>query len=323
MSGKLIKSLFIILLSVFAVIFVLRFIYELSYYWGTGRSFSYYDYGYDSYISSYSGSFYDSSVKSSTRNIATANQLISGDKGVELNYDQKYEMISNITSNSEDFDNDVSKVRKAVDNVSGVIQMEYTAGLEDNNNRMLWISVGVTPGKFDSLVDELKLIGALTGFSVNKTDKTAEFNSYLAQREALEKTLESYNALKTQGGAIADLLIVEEKIIQTEKEILEMGVTLGLFDENQSLCTVDFTLSEYRYAEQQRGGIEFYMIIDSAFSALGWTLTVYFVGILFVIFTGFSALGGAFIISRITKYSVKNTESIKSDGNVKNDSQEK
>ena len=297
MNSKTIKRLFIILILIFAVIFILRFIYELSYYWGSNvRRQSSVPYTYSMYDSS--SSYADGyALKSAARNVATSKQLISGDKGIEINYDQKYEMISKITSNSDDFDNDVGKVRQAVNDLNGVIQMEYTSGLEENNDRALWISVGVTPGKFDSLVEELKTIGTIREFTVNKTDKTAEFQSYLAQREALEKSLASYNALKVQGGSIGDLLIVEEKIIQTEKEILEMGVTLGSFDESQSMCTVDFTLGEYSYTE--RGGIDFYIIADSAWNALGWTLSVYASGILFVLFTGFAAFGGAFLLSRI------------------------
>jgi len=225
--------------------------------------------------------------------------MIKGDGGIDINYDQKYEMISKIISGSDDFDGDISKVRQAVSDFSGVIQMEYNSGLEKNNNRSLWISVGVTPGNFDLLVEELKLIGNLTSFSVNKTDKTAEFQSYIAQLESLEKTLDSYNALKTQGSSVGDLLIIEEKIIQTEKEIMQINVTLGVYNENQSMCTVDFTIEEY--AETKSGGIEFYMLADSAGYALGWTFMVYGGIVIFVLLTGFAAFGGAFLISRIKK----------------------
>jgi len=315
MNSKTIKRLFIILVLSFAVIFILRFIYEISYYWGRDvlrqSSIPYTFSKYDGDGGWYPDRIYN---KSSISNVATERQIISSDKGIEINYDQKYEMISEIKSNSEDFDNDVNKVRQAISNLNGVVQMEYTSGLEKNNDRALWISVGVTPSKFDLLVEDLKTIGNLTNFSVNKTDKTAEFNSYLAQRESLEKTLESYNVLKAQGGSIADLLILEEKIIQTEKEIIQMGVTLGLYDENQSMCTVDFTLGEYSVVYYERGGIEFYMIIESASEALGWTLMAYVAIILFVMFTGFAALGGAFILSRITKNSSGKNENDDSQG---------
>ena len=307
MNTKTIKRIFIILLLSFAVIFILRFLYEFSYYLGSSSGESYVTGGY-SPQSSYIYSYDSFTRKSLTSNVATEKQIISGDKGVEINYDQKYEMISDIKSSSADFDNDVSKVRQAVDDVKGVVQMEYNGGLEEKNNRCLWVSVGVTPGKFDLLVEELKKIGSLTDFSVNKTDKTAEFRAYLAQREALDKTLESYKALKSQGGSIADLLVVEEKIIQTEKEIMEIGVTLGLYDESRSLCTVEFTLGEYSVYTVEPSGIRFYMIADSAYDALFWTLAVYAGLVLFVLFIGFAALGGAFIVSRIVGQPVKKGE---------------
>jgi hypothetical protein len=308
MNGKMIKRIFFILILGFVVIFILSFLYNLYdyvYYYGSPSSYSYFDYGstfrtFDS--ADRYGEFYATSYK----NVATEKQRISGDKGIEVNYDQKYEMISEIKSISNDFEKDVASVRKSVSDLSGVVQMEYTGGLENDHNRVLWISVGIPPSKFDSLVDELKVIGTLTNFSVNKTDKTSEFQTYLAQCEALEKTLESYRSIKSMGGTITDLLKIEEKIIETERELLQMGVTLGIFDESQSLCTVDFTLTEYKEViDVKSGGIELYMIVNSAEEALGWSLIVYFGIILFGLGTGFAALGGAFIISRFMKYSKK------------------
>ena len=300
MNGKTIKRIFLILILGFVAIFILRFVYNLYNYANYGNIYSYYGYGNYAYtpLASSSVSFDFVSVKGFS-NVATERQRISGDKGIEVNYDQKYEMISEIKSGSEDFENDVMEVRKSINDLSGVVQMEQTGGLENNHDRFLWVSVGIPPGKFDSLVEELKLIGTITNFSVNKTDKTAEFKSYLAQIEALEKSVDSYKAIKSQGGTIADLLMIEEKIIKTENELLQMGVTLGFFDESQSLCTVDFTLSEY--IDVKRGGIEFYMVVESAVDALGWSLLAYLLIILFGLGTGFAALGGAFIVSKFTK----------------------
>ena len=306
MNGKIIKRLFIGLLLGFVVIFILCFVYNLyKYSQYSGSSVSYY--GYSDY-SSLSSSFYSNSSVKSYSNVATAKQRISGDKGIEVSYDQKYEMISDIKATSGDFENDVIAARKVISDLSGVVQMEQTGGLENNKDRFLWLSVGIPPSKFDALVEELKVIGTPTSFSVNKTDKTAEFQSYLAQLEAFDKTLESYKSIKSQGGTIADLLMIEEKIIKTEKEILQMGVTLGIYDESQSMCTVDFTLSEYVIIIETRGGIEFYMIVESAVNALETSLLIYFGIILFALGTGFAALGGAFVIGRFAKY-VKKTES--------------
>ena len=299
MNAKLIKRIFIILIASFAVIFILRFVYELSFYFNSAGSYSRPQYIYDGYNYSAPDYGYISSL-SGIQNISTAKQRITGDGGsIEINYDQKYEMISKMTAESDDFENDVGTLRKEIDDLNGVVQMENSSGLEEHRSRSLWISIGIPPGKFDLLVDKVKTIGNLTSFSVNKTDKTTEFRSYLAQREALEKTLESYNSLKTIGGSITDLLVVEQKIIEVEKEILQMGVTLGIYDESQSMCTVDFTLNEY-YSVNYKSSIEFYMIIDSASNALLWTLGFYFVSLLFLLLTGFAAFGLSFLWNRIT-----------------------
>ena len=317
MNAKKIKRIFIILIAIFAVIYILCFIYQLcgaysnSYYSEPARYLS------ASMYSSYDGNFYEfSGSKPVLSNVATERQMISGDKGIEVSYDQKYEMISKITSTSESdkFEDDVGTLRKTIEDLNGVIQMEYTYGLEEHNDRSLWVQVGIPPSKFDLLVEQVKQIGSLTSFSVNKIDKTAEFQSYLAQREALEKALDSYISIKSQGGAIAELLILEEKIIQTEKEILQMGVTLGVYEESQSMCTVDFTLYEGRAAVQTRS-IDFYTVMNCAIFALGWSLLIYFGGIMFVLVSGFSAMGIAFLLSRITKQTAKKAETPKTDNN--------
>lgn len=306
MNPKKIKRIFIILLLSFVAIFILFFVYGLIY------NINQYDIDryYKAYL--YSGNSYSSIsiMRPNFSNIATEKQIISGTQGVEVNYEQKYEMVSEITSISDDFENDAAKLRKTISEFNGVVQTEYSGGLEKDSDRSLTVSIGIPPSKFDSLVEQIKLIGDITSFSVNKTDKTAEYLTCLAQREALEKTLESYISLRTQSDRIADLLLLEEKIIKTEEEILETGVTLGIYDESQSMCTVYFTLSES--ASNKKAGLTFYdvtsIVIQSAGDAALSALAVYLIAILFIVGTGFSALGIAFVLSRIAKQSTKKSE---------------
>ena len=321
LNAKTVKRVFIALIILFAVIFVFCFIYQLADKINYNRN----------YISNYHQPLYyglsDSlgkeyismdSYSLSARNYASENQFITDDIGTEINYDQKYEMISNVTAYSENFENDAKILRKTVEDLNGVVQMEYTSGLEEERNRRLWMSIGIPPGRFDLLVDRIKEIGTLTGFSINKVDKTAEFRSYLAQREGLERTLASYISLKFKTDIIADLLQLEEKIIETEKEILEMGVTLGVYDESQSMCTVDFTLVEY--AEDYGGAFTVSAVSElialAAYSAVdAFPVAVGIYGLILLLFvgTGFSALGIAFVLSRITKQNPETEKAAKNE----------
>ncbi|ULQ59492.1 DUF4349 domain-containing protein [Brucepastera parasyntrophica] len=290
MKVKLLKRVFLILIVIFAAVFILRFIYELY-----GSRYS----GATSYESSYStASYYDmSNMTGKTQNYATARQKIEGAAGASVNYDQKYEMVSNMTSDSTDFENDENLIRERIAGFSGIIQTERSQGLE--GYRSLWISAGVSPAKFDELVEGLKEIGTPTGFSVTKTDKTEDFRFLLSHRDFLIKTKDAYSALKTRGGDISDFLALESMILETEEQIMLADVSLGVFDESLSLCTVEFTLRETQ-EQKKTGGISLSFILSRAWYALEWTVSFYLIALVFVLALGFAGLGITFIWERIT-----------------------
>ena len=303
MKAQTIKKILIWLILGFLVVFLLRFAYELydySYYSSSSPEPYYYEpYNYEeSYI-------YESSSGFSLKplNLATARQYIAGNGGVEVNYDQKYEMISSMSAYSTAFDSDVALLRQTIDAHSGIVQTEHTSGLD--GNRSLMVSVGIPPSRFDDLVESVKGIGTITSFSVDKIDRTADFTALLAQQEAMEKTLESYKSLKEQNAGMGDMIALEEKIIECEQGILQLKVSLGLFDEKQSMCTVEYRLSETREAAAGSGKLvlTFEMVIYAAENALGWAVLFYLAALAILLVTGFSAICFAFLWGRITQKS--------------------
>ncbi len=291
MNIKTIRRVFLILVISFALIFLLRLWYELASHSSAAGSGSRTP-AMQREINYWSGTGYSdmSSLSGKTQNVATAKQTIADGGGTEVRYDQKYEMVSRMTANTGTFEDDEKLLRHTISSFNGVVQMENSSGLE--GFRTLWISAGIVPSSFDALVESLKETGSLTSFSVNKTDKTDEYRTLLSRREFLGNTRDAYASLKSRGGDMADLITLEEKIIETEELIMETGVSLGLFDESLSLCTVEFTLSEQ--GEEVRTGMSFAAFMRYASDALGWTVIFYISTLAVIIASGFACLGIVF-----------------------------
>lgn len=193
--------------------------------------------------------------------------------GQKIILDQKYEKTANISSNTFDFEDDNQKLRGLIDKYNAVIQMEQLSGLK--GMQKLDITIGVSPSNFDQIVTDISKVGSITGFGVNKIDKTDEFNKITAEVDTLNKTKASYLAIKEKGGAVKDLLLLEEKILEVEKNLQTLGVNLGVYSTENSFCTVNLTLSE-----QNKKQISLSFILKTIEKSFLWT-TLTFISIMF------------------------------------------
>jgi hypothetical protein len=181
--------------------------------------------------------------------------------------EQKYERISSLSASSERFDEDSRAVNDLAKGLNAVVQSENAYGLA--GGRALSLVFGVTPENFEALTEGLKKVGKLGSVTVTKTDKTGDFKALEAKRLSLEKTRDGLRALKVPGAALSDLVSLETKILEIEGQIQELGVNLGDYDAVNSMCTVNYSLSER--AKSNMGG----KIAGALFESLGWSLLVY------------------------------------------------
>jgi len=198
------------------------------------------------------------------QNIATDRIVQRDIAGNTVAIDQKYEKTANISSISHNFDNDHERLRHLIENYDAMVQAETLRGLP--GDQTLTITIGVAPDQFDDMVNSLRELGTLRSFTVNRVDKTDEFNNLLAQQEVLRMTRESYAALQALGGSIQDMLLLQDRILQVETELQHLGVSLGIFDTGHSFCTINLTLRE-----QEPSFITLQFVVAIAFSSLAWT----------------------------------------------------
>ena len=227
-TKKQFKIIIIALLALYAIIFVARSTYDLITYIDPAIS--------DNYIySSMTGSV------QKTSNVASLRMEYDGVSGIEV-LDQKYERVASLTAKSVSYDEDIAKLDAAIEEFQAVVQMENAQGLA--GNRRLSRVIGVKPLSFDACLAYIKGIGQLASSTSQTTDKTYEYLQMIAQKEELEKRLESYIALRNHSGSINELLNLEEKIIEVESLLLQQAVSLGEYSDDNALCTINISLYE-------------------------------------------------------------------------------
>jgi len=164
-----------------------------------------------------------------------------------VSVDQKYEKIADINTVSTKFDEEEKQIRAQVKDYEGLIQFENKSG--NKGHRNLNLIIGIPPENFDSIYHKLITIGKVQSKQITKTDKTNEYKELNARKASLEKIRSSLIVLKSKGGRIDEYMQLENRILEIEQQLQELGVSLGNFDDENEFCTVKVVLSEGQLIE--------------------------------------------------------------------------
>ncbi|MBN1410249.1 MAG: DUF4349 domain-containing protein [Spirochaetales bacterium] len=157
-------------------------------------------------------------------------------------FDQKYEMIADISANTRNFADDKKNIMELIEKSNAVIQMESSSMVSEL--RTLNLTIGVHPANFDVFIEELEGKISIIKMDIEKRDKTSEYKNLKAGKLSLEKTRDALIALKSRPGKIEEMVELEYKILEFEKQIKDYGVSLGEFDVENEFCTVQLKLYE-------------------------------------------------------------------------------
>jgi hypothetical protein len=207
---------------------------------------------------------------------------------------QKYEKIAKVEAESSNFDSDEKIVKNEVEKNFGIIQYERKTG--NDGFRRVQLQIGVPPANFDTLYHKLEQIGYTHSKEIIKNDKTNDYLELNARKASLEKTLASIIQFKEKGGKIDEYINLENRILEIQEKLQQLGVNLGDFDESNAFCTIQFSLAEVKKVEGKT--ISFYHRVKVA---LEWTIKMYLgvLGILLLI-----AFGTFFILLSLEKKDV-------------------
>lgn len=184
-----------------------------------------------------------------------------------IDVSQKYEKTATMRSKSEDFEKDEKQLKAKIRQYNAIIQYEENTG--NKGNRRLNLLVGVKPEKFDTFFLILKQIGHIRQADITKVDKTSEYKKLNAQKVSLEKVRESLIQLKNQSGKIDEYINLENRILELEEQLQDLGVEIGDFDEENEFCTIKFSMAEGHAAVKMS-------FLHRAKVSLEWAITWYF-----------------------------------------------
>ncbi len=156
---------------------------------------------------------------------------------------QRYEKVGSAVTESKHYEKDKSKVIDIIKSNKAIIQFEQSSGLK--GNRFLSLGIGVNPDQFENMIASLEKVGKLVSFKVTKTDKTNDYLELKAKRKSLEKTREALTSLRGKG-KVEKLILLENRILEIERDIQSLGVELGEFDNVNEFCTVKLSLYELK-----------------------------------------------------------------------------
>lgn len=184
--------------------------------------------------------------------------------------DQKYEKVAEVGARTRDFTSDESALRRAIRAREGLVQMERRSGLDER--RALHLAIGVPPAQFDGLLADLQGIGTASQLRVTKSDKTNEYRQLKARQAALNNSRASLKLLQTADGSIEERIRLQDRLLDLERDIQDLKVSLGEFDTENELNTVKFGLVEAGPAPVATARIPWWKRAKVAFE---WTVPVY------------------------------------------------
>ncbi len=263
--SKQAKRIYLIL----AALFLLLFIFRLGYGYTLAVSETDEDYvSFDSFSTDNKRNYASDDYKSDKLDVGYTQES-------NIQPSQKYEKIAEVQTTTTEFDKNELQIRKEVENYFGIIQYERKYG--NDGNRRLQLQIGVPPENFDSLYAELTQIGKTVSKEIIKNDKTNDYLELNARKASLEKTLTSLVQFKEKSGQIDEYINLENRILEIQEELQQLGVNLGDFDKSNAFCTVQFSLAEIRKSTPVT--ISIYHRIKVA---LEWTFKMY-LGLIFIL----------------------------------------
>lgn len=250
---KKLKKVIFWLIALFFVLFIFRLVYS---------------YTTTQETTLHGAQFFDAvSSNNSRKNYATKRYEVKSSTTNQspIKVDQKYEKIAEIKTKSSNFEKEEKYSRAVIQKVDALIQFEQKSG--NKGYRKLNLVIGVPPENFDSLYKELITIGKVQAKQITKKDKTNEYKELNAKKQSLEKIRASLIDLKSKGGKIEEYMGLENRILEIEQQLQDLGVSLGDFDDENEFCTVQFSLLEGKKVEKG--------LMHRIMTSLDWTVSTY------------------------------------------------
>jgi hypothetical protein len=184
-----------------------------------------------------------------------------------LNRLEVLEETATVSATTAEFDKDKEKLFALTKEFKGKIMYERSEGLSPN--RSLNITFTVNEKLFGDSLKNVADIAKIRGKVVTRTDRTAEFRALAAKKQSSQKYLESLSNLrKVSAEKLEDLITLEGKIQEVQREIENLAIQLGDFTQEEPLSNISYSLLERR-------GITAYSLDRRLLDAVLWSVFTY------------------------------------------------
>ena len=189
-----------------------------------------------------------------------------------VSVDQKYEKTADFSCKTDQFEAEEKQINQIIESNNAIIQFQQKSGVE--GSRLLYLQIGVQPEKFEAVIAQIQEQITVRSLNVTKKDKTNEYRELNAKTNTLKATRQALVDLKNKGGKIEEYIDLENRILEIDEQLQQLGVQLGSFDSENEFVTVNVTLREGELAQPSFGSrirmalewtIEYYLMLMIAF----------------------------------------------------------
>ena len=283
-----IKKVLAILILLFAVMFVFRFVagFFLQFEGTIQTSQS-----RESYIGSrFSEISYRKAVSSNLQKLSTE---ASGYIDTPISLLEVFAKEARMRASTARFESDESKARSAVNKFGALIRIERNEGLKPD--RTLQLVIRVPESRFDGLVNDLRVIGAAESFQVLKEDKSEEAKKLLVEKKSLEEYRKALVSLRKAAGKVEEFVALEGKVQEVQKKLAELDASISGFAGTEAYNNVSFDLGEKMpfYIDPKA-----YPIWARLVDALLWTIKYFSIIVFLVAVVGLVIWSGRTLLSK-------------------------
>lgn len=180
-----------------------------------------------------------------------------------------------LTATTRDFQSAEADARAAIDQHEALIRIERKQGLKPD--RSVQFVIRVAAERFAGLVDALRALAPLESFSVNKEDRSGQARLLIIEKQSLTDYRDSLQALRQADGEVADLLALEEKIQQIQRQIEQLQANVTGMVGQRSYHNISYDLAEKIPFFVDK---DVYPVGARVADALLWTMQWYMLGAL-------------------------------------------
>ena len=124
-------------------------------------------------------------------------------------------------------------------------------------------NIKIDTKKYDSVIQQLKVIGEVNSYNENALDITGEYTDTKIEIEAEKAKLKRYQAMYDEATQISDKLTLTDRIFDQERRIKYMEDSLKNMDQRVDYSTIYLTITEKKSAYSNVLFVKFSELVSS------------------------------------------------------------